>query len=86
MFRYIRGRPLDFRLHKGGVLLEQERRERSSLSKMVITRVEEEDEGEYTCSPAGGTNHSVTVTVLSASRGLTSSSSLMLCLLTLAIQ
>ena len=57
---------------------------------MVVSRVEEEDEGEYTCSPAGTTNHSVTVIVVDRSNTATSASlsrsSVMLCMLSLAVR
>ena len=36
--RYIDKSPLDFRVHRGGLLLEEERKTKSSASKLTLTR------------------------------------------------
>ena len=63
MFRYIGDSPLDLRSHPGGVMLHLERSRTSSLSRLVVSRASQEDGADYTCSPAGGINRTVTVSV-----------------------
>lgn len=76
---YIRGSALDFALHRGGLQLAEEFRGRSSASRLTLTRLEEGDSGEYTCSPAGAPNATVTVTVtVRRTRSFFSSSALLL--------
>jgi len=60
---YILGAPLDFSHHRGGILLQTEKKRRSSSSRLTITRMELSDSGLYTCSPAGGDNATITITV-----------------------
>jgi len=60
---YILGTPLDFSKHRGGILLQTEKKRRSSSSRLTITRMELSDSGAYTCSPAGGDNATIHITV-----------------------
>jgi len=60
---YILGAPLDFSHHRGGILLQTENKRRSSYSRLTITRMELSDSGAYTCSPAGGDNATINITV-----------------------
>jgi len=60
---YILGTPLDFSKHRGGILLQTEKKTRSSSSRLTMTRMELSDSGAYTCSPAGGDNATIHITV-----------------------
>jgi len=59
----IDGSTLDFHEHRGGILLEEERKTRSSATKLTLTRMELLDSGVYTCSPQAADSASVRVTV-----------------------
>jgi len=50
---HILGSPLDFLLHRGGIFLQNEKKTRSSSSKLTITKLQVADTGEYTCAPQG---------------------------------
>ena len=63
MFRYILGDPLDFSHHRGGILLQTEKKRRSSASRLTITRMAASDSGPYTCSPVGAENATIQVMV-----------------------
>jgi len=60
---YIGQKALDFHVHRGGILLQEERKTRSSASKLTITRMSVEESAVYTCSPHGADSASVRVTV-----------------------
>ena len=45
-------------------MLHLERSQTSSVSRLVVSRARLEDGGDYTCSPAGGNNNTVTVSVM----------------------
>ena len=62
--RYIGETALDLRSHPGGVMLHLERSQTSSVSRLVVSRARLEDGADYTCSPAGGNNDTVTVSVM----------------------
>jgi len=61
---YIGGKALDFSQHRGGILLQNEQKTRSSASRITLTKMVAEDSAVYTCSPATADNASVTVTVV----------------------
>lgn len=65
---YILGTPLDFSNHRGGILLQTEKKRRSSSSRLTITRMSSSDSGVYTCSPVGSGNRSVTIQVVNKHR------------------
>jgi len=60
---YILGEPLDFSHHRGGILLQTEKKKRSSASRLTITRMTLSDSGAYTCCPAGAKNATVHIEV-----------------------
>jgi len=60
---YIAGKPLDFSSHRGGLKLEEEFRGRSSASRLTVTHLTLSDSGDFTCSPSGAANATVTVKV-----------------------
>jgi len=60
---YISGSPLDFSHHRGGLLLQEDMRSRSSASRLTITRLQAQDSGDYTCSPAAADNATVKMVV-----------------------
>ena len=62
-FRYISGVPLDLNKHKGSIFIHNEVREKTTLSKLVISRINDHDGGSYTCSPSGADNDTVIVSV-----------------------
>jgi len=61
--RYIKEVPLDFSHHRGGILLQTEKKRKSSYSRLTITRMKQSDTGLYTCSPAGGENATIHIQV-----------------------
>ena len=63
IFRYILGTPLEFSHHRGGILVETEKKRRSSSSKLTLSRLAVSDSGLYTCSPVGAQNTSVRIMV-----------------------
>ena len=63
IFRYILGTPLDFSQHRGGILLQTEKKRRSSSSKLTLSRLAVSDSGLYTCSPVGAHNSTVRIMV-----------------------
>ena len=67
-FRYILGAPLDFSQHRGGILLQTEKKRRSSSSKLTLSGLAVSDSGLYTCSPVGAQNTSVRIMVKSQKR------------------
>jgi hypothetical protein len=60
---YMAGKPLDFSVHRGGLKLEEEFRGRSSASRLTVTHLTLSDSGDFTCSPSGAANATVTVKV-----------------------
>ena len=62
-FRYILGAPLDFSHHRGGILVETEKKRRSSSSKLTLSKLAVSDSGLYTCSPVGEKNTTVMIIV-----------------------
>jgi len=58
---YIEDSTLD--LQRGGILLKEDRRTRSSASKLTMTKMSSSDSGQYTCSPSLAPNASVRVEV-----------------------
>eukprot|EP00092_Neocalanus_flemingeri_P057222 GFUD01067950.1.p1 GENE.GFUD01067950.1~~GFUD01067950.1.p1 ORF type:complete len:333 (+),score=81.11 GFUD01067950.1:485-1483(+) len=60
---YILGVPLDFSHPRGGILLQTEKKRRSSASRLTLTRMVVSDSGPYTCSPAGAYNATVHIEV-----------------------
>jgi len=60
---YILGDPLDFSHHRGGILIQTEKKRRSSASRLTITRMTLSDSGAYTCSPSGAENATVHIEV-----------------------
>jgi len=60
---YIAGKPLDFSVHRGGLKLEEEFKKRSSASRLTVTKLTISDSGDFTCSPSGAANATVTVKV-----------------------
>ena len=67
--RYIGDSALDLRSHPGGLMIHLERRRTSTVSRLVVSRARLEDGADYTCSPAGGRNHTVTVHVTGENLG-----------------
>ena len=63
IFRYILGTPLDFSQHRGGILLQTEKKRRSSSSRLTLSGLAMSDSGLYTCSPVGAQNTTVRVVV-----------------------
>ena len=61
--RYFLGAPLDFSHHRGGILLQIEKKRRSSSSKLSLSRLAVSDSGLYTCSPVWEKNATVRVMV-----------------------
>jgi len=60
---YILGDPLDFSHHRGGILLQTEKKRKSSASRLTITRLAPSDSGAYTCSPVGAENATIQIRV-----------------------
>jgi len=60
---FLKGVPLDFSHHRGGILLQTEKKRKSSYSRLTITRMKQSDTGLYTCSPAGGENATIHIQV-----------------------
>ena len=61
---YVLGQPLDLNTHPGGLLLTTERRDLTSVSRLVLGVARPEDSGLYTCSPAPGGRGNASVTIL----------------------
>lgn len=56
--------PVDFDSPRGGISLETEKTESGTTSRLLLTRAQLRDSGNYTCIPAGAISASVQVHVL----------------------
>jgi len=65
---YIGETALDFHIHRGGILLQEETKRRSSASRLTLTKLKVEDSAVYTCSPEGGDSASVRLIVESSNK------------------
>ena len=50
-------------------MLYSETREKTSVSRLVMSRLTQDDSGPYTCSPAGSDNDTVIISVSAMSSG-----------------
>lgn len=55
---------VDFSSDRGGISLESEKTETGTTSRLMLTRAQLRDSGNYTCSPTGAYGASVQVHVL----------------------